>query len=82
MLKRLNAEGVTRLMVEGGPTVATSFVGAGLVDEVALFRGAVTIGASGLDALAGMKLDVLTDGMTMVGSEKLGVDTLEHYGRT
>jgi len=81
VLKRLNAEGTTRLMVEGGPTVAASFVAAGVVDEVALLRGAVTIGANGLDALAGMKLDALTEGMSMLGSEKLGVDTLEHYGR-
>jgi len=81
VLKRLNAEGITRLMVEGGPTVAASFVAAGFVDEVALLRGAVTIGANGLDALAGMKLDALTEGMSMLGSEKLGVDTLEHYGR-
>ena len=81
VLKRLNAEGITRLMVEGGPTVAASFVSAGLVDEVALLRGAVTIGAGGLDALAGMKLDALTEGMTALGAEKLGVDTLEHYGR-
>ena len=81
VLKGLNAEGITRLMVEGGPTVAASFVAAGFVDEVALLRGAVTIGANGLDALAGMKLDALTEGMSMLGSEKLGVDTLEHYGR-
>ena len=82
VLKRLDAEGITRLMVEGGPTVAASFVGAGLVDEVALLRGAVTIGANGIDALAGMKLDALTEGMTALDSEKLGVDTLAHYGRT
>ena len=81
VLKRLNAEGITRLMVEGGPTVAANFVSARLVDEVALLRGAVTIGAGGLDALAGMKLDALTEGMTALGAEKLGVDTLEHYGR-
>ena len=82
VLKRLDAEGITRLMVEGGPTVAASFVSAGLVDEVALLRGAVTIGANGIDALAGMKLDALTEGMTALDSEKLGVDTLAHYGRT
>jgi hypothetical protein len=28
-----------------------------------------------------MKLDALTEGMTSLGAEKLGVDTLEHYGR-
>src|SRR6185503_2898178 len=80
--KRLNGEGITRLMVEAGPTVAASFVAAGLVDEVALLRGAVTIGAHGIDALAGMPLGELTEGMTVLGTEKLGVDTFDHYGRT
>jgi len=81
VLKALNAEGITRLMVEGGPTVAASFVAAGLVDEVALLRGPQEIGATGIDALAGMPLARLTEGMTPLGSEKLGVDTLEFYGR-
>ena len=34
----LAGEGITRLMVEGGPTVAASFVAADLVDEAALLR--------------------------------------------
>jgi diaminohydroxyphosphoribosylaminopyrimidine deaminase/5-amino-6-(5-phosphoribosylamino)uracil reductase len=77
----LAAEGVTRLMVEGGPRVAASFVGAGLVDEVALLRGEKAIGDAGIDALDGMALSALTDGLTSRGSEKLGADTLEHYER-
>jgi diaminohydroxyphosphoribosylaminopyrimidine deaminase/5-amino-6-(5-phosphoribosylamino)uracil reductase len=81
VLKTLNAEGVTRLMVEGGPTVAAGFVAADLVDEVALLRAPKEIGAGGIDALEGLPLDKLTDGMTPLGSEQLGVDTLDYYGR-
>jgi len=81
VLKTLNAEGITRLMVEGGPTVAASFVGAGLVDEVALLRGPKDIGEGGIAPLEGMKLSALTDGLTALGSEQLGADTLELYGR-
>jgi len=81
VLTTLNGEGITRLMVEGGPTVAASFVSAGLVDEVALLRGRTEIGANGIDALEGLPLGALTDGMTALGSEKLGVDVLEYYGR-
>jgi diaminohydroxyphosphoribosylaminopyrimidine deaminase/5-amino-6-(5-phosphoribosylamino)uracil reductase len=81
VLKVLAAEGVTRLMVEGGPRVAASFVGAGLVDEVALLHGAKTIGDTGIDALEGMALSALTDGLTSRGTEKLGPDTLERYER-
>jgi diaminohydroxyphosphoribosylaminopyrimidine deaminase/5-amino-6-(5-phosphoribosylamino)uracil reductase len=81
VLKALAAEGITRLMVEGGPRVAASFVGAGLVDEVALLRGEKAIGDTGIDALDGMALSALTEGFTARGSEKLGADTLEHYER-
>ena len=82
VLKTLNDEGITRLMVEGGPTVAAAFVAAGLVDEVALLRAPKEIGAGGIDALEGMTLAALTEGLTKLGSETLGVDTLELYGRT
>lgn len=82
VLKALAAEGVTRLMVEAGPRVAASFVGAGLIDEVALLRAPKEIGAGGLDALDGMALGALTEGMSARGTEQLGPDTLEHYERT
>jgi len=82
VLKTLNVEGITRLMVESGPTVAASFVSAGLVDEVALLRSPKEIGVNGIDALEGMDLDALTDGMTVLGTEQLGADTLEIYERS
>jgi diaminohydroxyphosphoribosylaminopyrimidine deaminase/5-amino-6-(5-phosphoribosylamino)uracil reductase len=81
VLKTLAAQGITRLMVEAGPRVAASFVGSGLVDEVALLRGPKEIGEGGLDALDGMALSALTDGMTARGTEQLGPDSLELYGR-
>jgi diaminohydroxyphosphoribosylaminopyrimidine deaminase/5-amino-6-(5-phosphoribosylamino)uracil reductase len=37
VLERLAARGITRLLVEGGPSVWKSFAAAGAVDEVALF---------------------------------------------
>ena len=37
VLEKLAAEGVTRLLVEGGPSVWRAFAQAGLVDEVVLF---------------------------------------------
>lgn len=36
-LRRLAGEGVQSLLLEGGPTLATSFVGAGLVDKLLVF---------------------------------------------
>jgi diaminohydroxyphosphoribosylaminopyrimidine deaminase/5-amino-6-(5-phosphoribosylamino)uracil reductase len=81
MLKALADEGVTRLMVEGGPTVAASFVATDLVDEAALIYSEKLVDDSGIAPLEGMPLEVLTSRLRADGSERLGVDTLEHYGR-
>ena len=81
VLKVLAEQGISRLMVEGGPIVAAAFVGAGLVDEAALFRAEKTVGADGIDALEGMALDALTGSLQSRGSEKLGTDTLEIFER-
>jgi diaminohydroxyphosphoribosylaminopyrimidine deaminase / 5-amino-6-(5-phosphoribosylamino)uracil reductase len=82
VLTTLAEQGITRLMVEGGPTVAASFVAADLVDEAVFLRGEKSIGAGGIDPLEGMALDALTGRLTSCGSEKLGGDTIEHFTRT
>jgi len=81
VLKTLAGQGITRLMVEAGPRVAASFIGARFIDEVALLRGPKPIGEGGLEALDGMALSALTDGMTACGTEQLGPDILELYER-
>jgi diaminohydroxyphosphoribosylaminopyrimidine deaminase / 5-amino-6-(5-phosphoribosylamino)uracil reductase len=83
LLKRLAELGITRLMVEGGPTVAASFVKADLVDEAVLFHSLKTIGPDGIDALEGAPLTALTRSshLKSCGSEQVGVDTMEHYER-
>ena len=81
VLKALAEQGITRLMVEGGPTVAASFVAADLVDEAVLLRADKTIGDGGIAALEGMPLAALTGKMTSRGVEKLGADTLETFER-
>jgi diaminohydroxyphosphoribosylaminopyrimidine deaminase/5-amino-6-(5-phosphoribosylamino)uracil reductase len=81
VLKILAGQGITRLLVEGGPTVAASFVGADLVDEAVLLRADKIIGEGGIDALEGMPLSALTEHMQSRGSELLGADTLETYER-
>jgi diaminohydroxyphosphoribosylaminopyrimidine deaminase/5-amino-6-(5-phosphoribosylamino)uracil reductase len=81
VLKVLASEGITRLMVEGGPTVAASFVSAGLVDRAIFLRGQKTIGADGIDPLEGMALTALTKKLTARGGEELDADRLEIYER-
>ncbi len=45
VLKHLACDGVTNLMVEGGPTVLSGFLTAGLVDEAWVFTAPILIGS-------------------------------------
>lgn len=81
VLKTLAEQGITRLMVEGGPTVAASLVAAGLVDEAVLLHTPKAIGDTGIAPLEGMPLAKLTEGMTSRGVEKIGADELELFER-
>ena len=82
-LALLAGRGVTRLMVEGGPTVAAALLGADLVDEAALFRSAIVIGADGIDPVAGSDLSALTASpkFAVRGIEAVGADRLEIFDR-
>jgi diaminohydroxyphosphoribosylaminopyrimidine deaminase / 5-amino-6-(5-phosphoribosylamino)uracil reductase len=82
-LRKLASDGITRLMVEGGARIASSFVAADLVDEVWLFRGANDIGENGVPALDGLPLSAITDApvLKVRASERFGQDTLTIYGR-
>jgi len=81
VLEVLAERGITRLMVEGGPTIAASFVAADLADEAVLFHSAKTIGSDGIDALEGLRLDALTRAMTSRGREPVGDDSVEFFAR-
>jgi diaminohydroxyphosphoribosylaminopyrimidine deaminase/5-amino-6-(5-phosphoribosylamino)uracil reductase len=81
VLRVLAGEGVTRLMVEGGPTVAASFAAADLIDAAALVYSEKIIGDDGIAPLEGMPLDALTGRLHARGSEQAGPDTIEMYER-
>jgi len=79
----LAERGITRLMVEGGPTVAAAFLAADLVDEAVLLRGPHPIGPDGIDPLEALPLTALTDSprLRSRGIETLGEDTMESFER-
>ena len=83
VLHALAVRGITRLMVEAGARVASSFVTAGLADEVWLLRGSETVGAEGVAALDALQLTAITQspGFKVRASESLGKDTLTVYER-
>jgi diaminohydroxyphosphoribosylaminopyrimidine deaminase/5-amino-6-(5-phosphoribosylamino)uracil reductase len=83
VLHALAEKGITRLLVEGGARVASSFVAAGLVDEIWLLRGPDPVGADGVAALDALPLTSITQSPTFKrrASETLQNDTLTTYER-
>ncbi|MGD0317345.1 MAG: bifunctional diaminohydroxyphosphoribosylaminopyrimidine deaminase/5-amino-6-(5-phosphoribosylamino)uracil reductase RibD [Xanthobacteraceae bacterium] len=77
VLKLVGARGVTRLMVEGGPTLAAALLAADLIDEAVLFQSSKVVGTDGVDALNGLPLAALTQSprLQCVMSEPVGADT-------
>jgi diaminohydroxyphosphoribosylaminopyrimidine deaminase/5-amino-6-(5-phosphoribosylamino)uracil reductase len=73
ILAFLAAEGITRLLVEGGPSVWRSFLDAGVVDEVVIFRqGALPIAAA-LLARYGRADEFRLAGEATIGGDRVSV---------
>ena len=77
MLARLRDRGVQRVFVEGGPTVASAFVRAGLVDEVLAYVAPVLLGGDRL-ALGDLGIGTIADArrLAVASVERLGDDLL------
>jgi diaminohydroxyphosphoribosylaminopyrimidine deaminase/5-amino-6-(5-phosphoribosylamino)uracil reductase len=80
-LEFLAAKGITRLMVEGGPTLVAAFIAADLVDEAVLFHAPKIVGPDGIDALASGAMEALTRRLKQVSSEPVGADRQVNYVR-
>lgn len=79
----LAGKGLTRVLIEGGGTLAGSFMAAGLVDCLAWFHAPKLIGGDGVPALAPFGVDTLSDGPSFrrTGLFRCGGDILETYER-
>jgi diaminohydroxyphosphoribosylaminopyrimidine deaminase/5-amino-6-(5-phosphoribosylamino)uracil reductase len=79
ILALIAERGITRLMVEGGPTLAAAFVKADLVDQAVSFQSSTVIGPDGIDALEGLPLTALTQSPSLrpVSSAQIGTDRQE-----
>lgn len=83
-VRRAQAEGLRSLLIEGGSTLAASFLRAGLVDEIAWFRAPILIGGEGLPALGALGLADLKSATRWrpVATERIGDDVLDTYVRS
>src|SRR5262245_57630071 len=83
VLRSLAQDGVTRVLVEGGPTISAALLADDLVDEVVIARGTEALGAGGRKPFGEQGLEVLdTDGRWQLADRRmLGADTLTIYRR-
>lgn len=82
-LQALGAAGVTRLLVEGGGTLAAALIRDDLVDRVECFTAPLVIGGDGLPGVAAFGVAKLSDAPRFVraGSAPSGADLRALYRR-
>jgi diaminohydroxyphosphoribosylaminopyrimidine deaminase/5-amino-6-(5-phosphoribosylamino)uracil reductase len=80
-LAALGREGLTRVLVEGGATLAAGLLSASLVDQLAQFRAPAAIGGDGLSAVGSLNLTSLQamPRFRPIETMRLGEDVLETY---
>lgn len=83
VLRKLAAKGITRVFCEGGGSLASSLLAAGLVDELIVFAAGTIIGAEGTPGVAAMGLDRLSDAprFQLAETRAVGADTLQRWRR-
>ena len=81
VLGLLAERGITRLMVEGGHEIHTSFLASRFVDEIAWFRSATAIGGDGLPVFGplGVEAPGQAPRFRRTAFEEFGDDTLELF---
>ncbi len=81
VLGRLAALGTTRVLVEGGPSLARSFYDEGLIDEAVVFRGTEALAGTGLKPLKSQGVEVFDnrDEWTPAPEFSCGGDTMMVY---
>ena len=81
VLKLLATRGITRLMVEPGPTLASALVEADLIDEAVFFHSPMVIGEGGVAAFEPRVVQAFEQRLKRVSSEPVGSDRQETFER-
>jgi diaminohydroxyphosphoribosylaminopyrimidine deaminase/5-amino-6-(5-phosphoribosylamino)uracil reductase len=85
VLERLAGEGITRLLVEGGPATALAFLNEGLADEVILMQSETALNAHAslpVFGSKGMELVISQKDYILAARSKAGPDTVSVYRST
>lgn len=79
VMEALVSEGITRLLVEGGPTIWRAFADAGLSDEVYLFQAGPAAAAAKAEVVLARWLGPAP--LELIEQSWVGADTLTHWRR-
>ncbi len=82
-MRCLAEQGITRLLVEGGPAIHTAFMEAGLCDEITVYRSSEIISGRGEAVFSPEKIKKFADrkGLTPSKTRLIEQDSLEIYRR-
>lgn len=80
-MKALAKNGLTRVLAEGGGTIAAGFLRAGLVDRLVWFHAPCVMGADGWPAAQGFGIGALAEmpRFKLLAQQRLGSDILSEY---
>ncbi|MGL6209607.1 MAG: bifunctional diaminohydroxyphosphoribosylaminopyrimidine deaminase/5-amino-6-(5-phosphoribosylamino)uracil reductase RibD [Paracoccaceae bacterium] len=83
-LTQLAAKGLTRILCEGGGTLAASLIRASLVDDLITYTAGAIIGSEGHPALGALHLATLSSAprLRLLSTRRIGQDTETHWSRT
>lgn len=81
VLQALAAKGITRVLIEGGATIATAFLRARRVDRIAWFRAPLLLGGDGVAAFGALGVEHLDQAQTLTSqtTRALAADRLSAY---
>lgn len=82
-LQALGQAGLTRILCEGGGSLAASLLSAGMVDQVVGFTAGVMLGATGLPGLGPLGYSALADAprFELVETRRIGEDVMHLWRR-
>ncbi|MDJ0512122.1 MAG: bifunctional diaminohydroxyphosphoribosylaminopyrimidine deaminase/5-amino-6-(5-phosphoribosylamino)uracil reductase RibD [Methyloceanibacter sp.] len=82
-LETLAHRGITRVLIEGGPSVAETFVDADLVDEAVIYQGPNPVGEAGLTPFGGEGLDRFAGNghFKRIAARNIGPDRMTRWRR-
>ena len=82
-LAAVSAQGITSVLVEGGPRVANALLDADLIDEMIFDVSPMAIGAGGIPAFSGKPPEAVPEDprFVQIGDRRLGVDRVLRFWR-